>query len=428
MKIILLNTSESKGGAAIAAKRIMKALRKKCVDTKMIVRDKQTEDVDIISVNTSISQNRINYFRFIWERIIIFIHNGFCRENLFPVSIANTGMDVSDLPVVKAADIIHIHWINHGFLSIKNIHKLIQTGKPVVWTMHDMWPCTGICHHARECNNFTCGCGQCFFLKSRRKNDFSKKIFSKKRKMLFTYNNITLVGCSHWLANKAGISSLSKKCDILSIPNPINVSTFCVSDRALSRKQSGLPESKKLLLFGAVNITDKRKGLYYLIEAINILKKSNPAFCNELCLVVFGQAKDDFINLIKIPVYTMGYLTETGEIVSLYNAVDLFITPSLEDNLPNTIMEAMACGTPCVGFDIGGIPEMIDHKQNGYVAEYKNPEDLAAGIQWLLKESDYEEVSKNARKKVEENYREDIVAGKYITLYENLLIKNAKIF
>ena len=421
MKIVLLNTSETKGGAAIAANRLMKTLKRFNVNIIKIVRDKQTDDSNVISVNSSFLISKFNYIRFLWERLSIFIHNKFCKENLFAVSIANTGTDISNHPEIKDADIIHIHWINQGFLSISDINKIIRTKKPVVWTMHDMWPCTGICHHARDCRNFTSECGNCFFLNSKRKNDLSKKIFIKKRKLIFSNNNITFVGCSNWLANKAKISNLSKNNRILSIPNPIDTNVFNPSDKILSRKQLNLPEDKKLLLFGAANISDKRKGIYYLIDAINMIKESNTVLGEQLCLVAFGQIKKDFTDLVKIPVYQMGYLTDIEKIVSLYNAIDLFITPSLEENLPNTIMESMACGTPCVGFDIGGIPEMIDHKQNGYVAQYKDSKDLAIGIDWIFCNTNYNDLSVSARQKAVNNYSEDIVASQYLKLYNNLL-------
>ena len=416
MKVILLNTFESSGGAAIAANRLMKTLINAGIDAKSLVLHKQTNDENVISIQSSFIKKQLARLKFLWERGIIFLYSHLNRKNLFSVSIANTGFDISRLPLVKEADIIHIHWINQGFLSLPDLKKIAGSGKPIVWTMHDMWPCTGICHHARECNHFTKECGQCFFLQSKRDKDLSHKIFLQKKQHIFSNNHITFVACSTWLANKAKISGLSKNHRIVSIPNPIDVSLFRMVDKASSREKLGLPKDKKLLLFGAVNVTDKRKGFDYLVDALN--KLINRHLHTELGLVVLGQAKTGFKEHIKIPVYSMGYISKQESIVALYNAVDLFVTPSLEENLPNTIMEAMACGTPCVGFNIGGIPEMIDHKQNGYVAEYKSPEDLANGINWIFQEADYAMLSINARKKVESTYSETIVAKQYMELYK----------
>ena len=176
-----------------------------------------------------------------------------------------------------------------------------------------------------------------------------------------------------------------------------------------------------MILFGAANVTDKRKGIYYLIDAINQLLTVEPRLAEKMGIVVFGEAKAEFVSLVKIPVYPLGYVSDITQIVTLYNAIDVFVTSSLEENLPNTIMEAMACGVPCVGFQVGGIPEMIDHKENGYVAAYKDAADLATGIDWVLNKADRKKLSFNARKKVEENYSEAVVAKQYIELYRSLL-------
>lgn len=191
---------------------------------------------------------------------------------------------------------------------------------------------------------------------------------------------------------------------------------FQRQDRVRARQELGLPEDKKLLLFGALNVTDERKGVFYLIEALKKFRHQG-----NIELVVFGQIKDDIRDILPVPVYPMGYLTEEKKIALLYNAVDLFVTSSLEENLPNTIMESMACGTPCVGFNIGGIPEMIDHLQNGYVAEYKDVEDLSRGIKWILDNERYDELSESCIKKVQSAYSEEVIACKYISLYKEVL-------
>ena len=192
-------------------------------------------------------------------------------------------------------------------------------------------------------------------------------------------------------------------------------------NKAEVRQSLHLPTDKKLLLFGACKVTDDRKGFNYLKEACEYLSRREKISKDELLIVVFGGNSEEIAALLPYPVYHVGYIRDAEKMIDLYNAVDLFVIPSMEDNLPNTIMEAMACGTPCVGFDVGGIPEMIDHRQNGYVAEYKNADDLANGIHWILEEADPEILSKNARKKVEQSYSEEIVAKQHITLYHSLL-------
>jgi glycosyltransferase involved in cell wall biosynthesis len=416
MNIVIVNTSERSGGAAIAANRLMKALRKENEDVCMLVRDRQTDDPLVHSVNTSWFRQQINRFLFVLERLIIFVFNKFDRAGLFRVSIANAGTDITRHPLVKQADIIHLHWINHNFLSLKNIEKLLKLGKPVVWTMHDMWPCTGICHHARRCNRYQYECGNCFHLHSTCRKDISHRIFQKKKKILKN-SRIAFVGCSNWLANRAHLSALLPEESVYSIPNPLDINKFKMTNQEEARKQLGLPPDKYLLLFGALNVTDKRKGIDYLMAGLKQLENQSPETYQKIELVIFGQIKSEIRSLFNLPIHSMDYLTEESKIVSLYNAVDLFVTASLEENLPNTIMEAMACGTPCIGFNIGGIPEMIDHKVNGYVAEYKSAEDLATGINWCLNHENRNRLSEQALLKVKNHYAENIVAEKYIELY-----------
>lgn len=397
MKIVILNTSECTGGAAVAAGRLGKALSRAGIKVDKLVRD----------------DTWLNRFRFYWERLVIFLSNHFSRKNLFTVSIANTGVDISNYPLVKDADIIHLHWINQGFLSLKDIEELAKLNKPIVWTMHDMWPCTGICHHARDCEKFQTKCNACFFLNSTGK-DISTSVFEKKQS-LYSDSNITFVGCSQWLAKRAEKSILLQDKKILSIPNPINIDIYRPIDQDNARQSLGLPINKKLILFGALNVTDKRKGIDYLIEALR--NKTN----QDIELVVFGQVKTDIKNLFPVPIHSMGYLSDESKIVKLYNAVDMFVTSSLEENLPNTIMESMACGTPCVGFATGGIPEMIDHKINGYVSNYMDAKDLADGIQWVLGNKGQQGLSDACIRKVQECYAEDVVAKKYIELYQSII-------
>ena len=164
MKVVILNTSEHTGGAAVAANRLLKALRKQGVEATMLVRDKSSQDPNVHSINRTWFQQKVNLLRFLWERLVIFLCNRFSRSTLFQVSIANTGTDLSQHPLVQAADVIHLHWINQGFLSLHDLQKLVALDKPIVWTMHDMWPCTGICHHARDCEQFQQQCEGCFYL------------------------------------------------------------------------------------------------------------------------------------------------------------------------------------------------------------------------------------------------------------------------
>ena len=186
-----------------------------------------------------------------------------------------------------------------------------------------------------------------------------------------------------------------------------------------------LPHNVKLVLFGSVKITDQRKGINYLIESCHLLFKKHPELKEQLAVVAFGNQSRQLENLLPFKVYPMDFLKNEHQLVDIYNAVDIYVTPSLEDNLPNTIMEAMACGIPCVGFNVGGIPEMIDHLHNGYVAQYKSSEDFANGIYWTLTEPDYPSLSEQACRKAVTHYSEGTIAKKYIDLYNKVTGRNA---
>jgi glycosyltransferase involved in cell wall biosynthesis len=420
MRVLLVNTSERIGGAAIAANRLMEALKNNGIKAKLLVRDKQTDEISVVGLNKKEHDKH-----FMWERFMIWRANHFKKDNLFAVDIADAGTDITKIREFQQADVIHLHWINQGMLSLKNIQKILLSGKPVVWTMHDMWPCTGICHHARECTNYQTVCRQCPYLYGGGSDkDLSTKVFYQKRD-LYKTAPITFVACSHWLENLAHKSTLLAGQTVLCIPNPINTTFFRPQDKKEARAKCMLPAQGKLLLFGSVKVSDKRKGIDYFIEACKILNEKHPELKESLSVVVFGNQSEQLEQALPFRVYPLNFVNNDRDLVNIYNAVDLYATPSLEENLPNTIMESMACGVPCVGFNIGGIPEMIDHRENGYVAEYKSAEDFANGIHWVLAEADYSHLSEQAAHKAAVSYSEGAVAKQYIQIYNKITGKNA---
>lgn len=409
------------GGAAVAASRLMESLKNNGIKAKMLVRDKQTDQISVVSLK----HNWLQVWKFVWERILIWSANRFQRNHLFDVDIANTGTDITSLPEFRQADIIHLHWINQGMLSLNDIRKILSSGKPVVWTMHDMWPCTGICHYARECTNYEQECHHCpYIYKGGHRKDLSYRTFRKKQK-LYKDASIHFVTCSRWLKEQARKSALFAAQEVTNIPNAINTSLFKPMNKQEARSQCKLPQGKKLVLFGSVKITDKRKGVDYLVQSCKLLAEKYPAWKDSLGVVVFGNQSQQLQEQIPFQVYSLPFIKNEHELVNIYNAVDLFVIPSLEENLPNMIMEAMACGVPCVGFNVGGIPEMIDHLHNGYVARYKSSEDFANGIHWILTEPTYAELSEQACRKVLGNYSERIIAKKYTDIYNKITGKYA---
>ncbi|MCW3788630.1 glycosyltransferase family 4 protein [Plebeiibacterium sediminum] len=419
MKILIVNKSSTSGGAAVAANRLYNALKENNAEVKMLVEDPVVDSRKAISISNNYIARKKSLFRFIKERLY-FLPFEKDKQIRYKFSPAFAGTDISQHPLVKEADIIHLHWINHGFLSLKNLDQLFKLNKPIVWTMHDMWPFTGGCHYADDCRNYIYNCGNCPFLKRPNSDDLSFKIHQKKME-IWKDANIHPVSCSKWLGTLAQESSLLKFKKVSSIPNPINTEEFEPKNMQECRTQFGLPLDKKLILFGAADISDPRKGANYLMKALQILNTEHPHLKNDIELVIFGKTKDSDLSQYPFKVHAMNFISGTSDMVNLYNSADVFILPSLQDNLPNTVMEAQACGIPVVSFNIGGVPEMIDDNNTGFLTPIKDSDALASNIHKALFECDTPTIKNNARKFVLDHYSNKTIAEKYINLYSSLL-------
>ena len=382
------------------------------------MRDRKTDDSEVVNIPPSWRLKA----NFLWERGVIWLANGLSKRNLFQVDIANTGTDITTMDVFHWADVIHLHWVNQGFLALKDMERIMKAGKPVVMTLHDQWYFTGICHYSGECDKYQSQCSRCPMNKSIGM-DLARRVYDRKRSIYYG-KTLAFVGCSRWIADLARKSPLTQGHMVTNVPNAINTDVFTPMDQQEARMRHHLPTDKRLILFGAQRITDERKGFRYLKEACEHLVKQAPELARQMGVVVLGGDAESVKSALSLPVYTVNYLSNEGEIASLYNAVDLFVTPSLQDNLPNTIVEAMACGTPCVGFNVGGIPEMISHQQNGYVADYCDSIDFAQGISWCLDESRHPSLCKVARDNALATYAEPVAVHNYLQIYRSLLNKH----
>ena len=417
MRVLIVNTAERTGGAAIAANRLLQALNRNEVEARMLVRDRKTDAPDVVNIPQSWRLKA----NFLWERGVIWLANGLSKQNLFQVDIANAGTDITRMEAFRWADVIHLHWVNQGFLSLKDLERIMASGKPVVMTMHDQWYFTGICHYSGTCDKYRSQCCSCPMIKGIG-GDMARRVFDRKR-AIYEGRNLTFVGCSRWMADLARQGVLTQGHTVTNVPNAIDTEVFKPLDKASARKKFGLPMDKRLLLFGAQRITDKRKGFRYLAEACEHISMHHPTLPGHLGVVVLGGDAESVKSALPLPVYTVNYLSNEAEIAELYNAVDLFVTPSLQDNLPNTIVEAMSCGVPCVGFNVGGIPEMISHQQDGYVADYCDSIDFAQGIAWCLNDSRYDSLSQQARSSALATYSEPIAAQRYQAVYQEAIQK-----
>ena len=423
MRVLVINTTERQGGPAIAAFRLTEALKANGIQAKMLVREKETDRVTTIQAERTLA-DRLSVIR---ERATIGIHNRLKAPHRYLLHSGSSGSDITRLPEFRQADVIHLHWVNDGMLSLAMLRRILDSGKPVVWTLHDMWPFTGICHYAHECDDYRTHCHNCFQLNSGSSRDLSYRVFERKRQLLQSshISRIRFVTCSHWLETMARDSALLEGQPVSCIPNAVPTSIFFPHPRKTCRESLRLPQDRRLILFSSQFVGDRRKGYTYLTEALRRLVANDSQWRDNLGVVVIGRDADRVAaEPIAVPVYPMAYLSDERHIAEVINACDLLCIPSLQDNLPNTVVEAMACGLPCVGFEVGGIPEMIDHLHNGYIANYKDPDSLAEGIRWILTDGDYSILSSEALRKARTAYSETSVASQYINVYNALTGKH----
>jgi glycosyltransferase involved in cell wall biosynthesis len=416
MKVIHVSSSDMAGGAAIACKRIVDAQALNGIDASLIVQKKISSDPKVYPASISQS-SKLHYL------IRLILDEGFIRlltnQERGRFSNPVIGIDISEHPRIVSSDVINLQWINGGFISLNSIEKISQLGKPIVWTLHDMWAFTGGCHYVGDCDKFLSECKNCPALKLSSGKDLSNKIFNRKRE-IFNKLNLTIVTTSRWLASEASRSKLLKEKRVHIIPTPIDSQIYQPINKNLAREKLSLSSGKKIILFGAMNLNDERKGFRYLIEALKVIKTLSGN--SEIELAVFGKLDESALSRIPFKVNQLGQLKTEDEIVAAYNSADVFVAPSLEDNLPNTIMESMACGTPVVAFDIGGIPDMVDNGKNGILTKLKSVEELAGGILKIISDDDLQgKMSIASREKIVNVFSQASVVGKYKVLYNNLI-------
>jgi glycosyltransferase involved in cell wall biosynthesis len=419
MKVAHISSSNIHSGSGRAAYRIHKALTETEVDSQLFLLNKYSDDLNINSVTDTWLQKALKKVRPCYERKVLNLYRD--REKK-PFSIANRGINVAKERVIRDAEIINLHWINKCFLSLKSLKKIGKLNKPIVWTLHDMWAFTGGCHYSNSCRRYEESCGKCPVLHSEKLKDLSWKILSRKIKV-FKDLNLTIVTPSNWLADCAKRSTLFRNNRIEVIPYPVNTRVFKPIDKETARKILNLPERKLLILFGISPTASKeRKGIDYLIESLLITEHKYPKLSEKSELLIMGINRSEKIENLPFKAHFLGVLHDDITINLCYNAADIYILPSTEDNLPNTVIESLSCGTPALGFKVGGVPDIINHKENGYLAEQKNTEDLAEGLKWALEDKDkLIGLNKKAREKVLNFYTYEIIGKKYLNLYESLL-------
>lgn len=409
MRVLILSTFGTSGGAAVASTRLKLALEKYGINAELRVLFDEDKDHSKLIRDTSLWFKFKRLFLFSLERIDVFrvISKG---KYLYRYSTGNYGLDISKHPEVKNADVIHLHWVNFSFLSIKGIAKIARE-KPVVWTLHDMWAFTGGCHYSMECYNYQNDCNSCFYL--RRGSNKSHQVWNRKKK-LWNQIDFQFITCSNWLKELSAKSSLLKGKWITAIGNAIDTDIFKPLSKDLIRSNHQQKNEDFYVLVGAMDLSDERKGFDYFLSALDIVYSDFP----NLHLLTFGKGGSD----LTVYQHThFGRIGNSQDLVKVYNMADIFVLPSIQDNLPNTVMEAMSCGVPVVAFDCGGVSDMIDHLENGYLARNRDVSDMANGIRYFADERNRESSGKKARLKIINTFGEKIIAEKHIAVYRELI-------
>ena len=425
LRILHLNASSS-GGAFVAAQRLNDALNGlDGVSSDHWVFDGGEGDFHLWA-NTWIKKKwafglhaleKLDFLRFEANKSI-----------RFAFSHGRTGINISNWQAVKDADIIHLHWINKGFVSLNGLEDLLGLGKKIVWTCHDMWPFTGGCYHPRGCDNFTRECGNCQYLKQPSQSDLSSQVFQTKKSVFSKAGGrLQFVTPSAWLKNQADKSGIVKDLigigdagvmpEIKVIPNPIDTDYFKPLDLKLVNSPENAPF---VLMFAAANLGNPAKGFAEFRSICNGLVELG---FNDIMALVVGENRLPNGDLgLNCPVTELGFISDAKQMRDAYWQADVYVTTSHEENLPTTIMESLSCGVPVAAFAVGGIPEMIspsgDH-QTGWLAEKLDVKSLIQGI------ASYIEMEASKRVKLQEasrnaavvNYGSVSIAQRYLSLY-----------
>lgn len=410
MKIIQLNYSDINGGAARASFRIHHALRLRGVNSRMLVDSATSGDWTVQGPATRLDKGLAkirptlgsSMFKAVFQTQNRIVHS----PAILPSGRVEA-LNNSD------ADVLHLHWVQGEMLSIEEIGRL---RKPVVWTLHDMWAFCGAEHYTEE---FRWRDG---YYKNNRpgyENGFDLNRWTWQRKRKHWQRSMHIVTPSNWLAQCVRESALMRDWPVSVIPNPIDTGRWEPLEQSLARELLYLPKFVPLLLFGAMGGgTDPRKGFELLQTALKHLRGEIP----ELQLMVFGQLRPKDPPELGFPIHYTGHLHDELSLRALYSAADVFVLPSRQDNLPNTGVESLACGTPVVAFNTCGLPDIVTHKETGYLAKAFDAEDLARGIVWVLENASMVKLREKARAEAVNRFSYSTVSGHYKTVYEGSLL------
>jgi glycosyltransferase involved in cell wall biosynthesis len=414
LNIVHFSTTDTLGGAAQATYKLHKELLKQGLHSTLFVRNivsTKPESVKILRRVDTLYENKIK------PRIQKYVYKQLKAKYEIPKHIPfswNTYLPKYNISIkeIEEADIVSLYWIGE-FLSPKIIANFKQ---PIVWRLSDIWPFSGGCHYPGSCTNYSSGCGNCHYLKHPSHNDFTKKL-NKLKYELWKPLDITIAAPSNWIAELAAQSTIFQNRTIQVIKTGVDHHHFKPIEKSTLREVFNISKDKILILFGANSANDDRKGIKYLIEALSYFPKQDR---KDIALGIFGGNYHQSIDDMGFDIHYFGYVNETF-LPIIYNLSDIFIAPSLEENLPNTVIEAMACGVPPISFRVGGLPDLIEHGKNGSLAIPKDASDLYQCIQYSLLNK--EKLGFEARKTIIDEFTQEKQAREYISLYKSILNK-----
>lgn len=416
MKALMVSTSDTVGGAARSAFRLHQGFRRINFEHEMLVQSKRSDDEEVVGTTDSASgvgQVRTG-LRLTLNQLPLKRYQSRGGLGFSPQWLPDRV-----LPKTKQIDpdVVNLHWVRSGFVQIETLARL---NRPIVWTLHDMWPFTGGCHYDGDCGRYLASCGACPQLGSDKERDLSRSIWKRKAKA-YEAADLTIVAPSNWLANCARESALFKNFRVERIPYGIDTDVYRPMGKRLAREALGLPLDKQLILFGSLKATsDRRKGFHFLQAALQELSLAVPNDSVEL--VVFGASGAQQPPEYGFKTRYLGSFSDDLSLSLVYSAADAFILPSVQENLANTIIEALVCGVPCLAFDIGGMPDMIAHKENGYLAQPYEVEDLAKGLSFILNElSERPYLSKEISDRARNVFPLELQATRYRSLFQELV-------
>ncbi len=414
MKVVHLSTFTAQGGAGIATLRIHKKLLEQGIDSNLIVFKPSG------STSPGVTEVKKGLLYRAREFLFYRLEKHFFRSKIRPGSQQFSfnyfrRISIKRNPLIKQADIVCLYWVGSNFLTPEQIGEI---DKPIVWRLSDKWPFTGGCHYSNDCKRYEEHCGSCPQLITNEKKDFTWVQWKRKNKS-WRNKNITLVAPSRWIADAAARSSLFRDRPIVRVGTGIDHTIFKPTDKKQAREALNIPVDAKVIVFGAHYALEvSNKGGIFFRQMIEQLTEKGYIF------ILFGSDKKNHIDDIYKKVRFLGLLRDEKDIQQVYSAADIFICPSTEDNLPNTVLESMACGTPCIAFrDSGGVVDVIDHKENGYLAEFKNVDDLVNGIVWISEANNDGKISEKARAKILNEFTLEKQVDSLLALYKSIVNK-----